>query len=75
MFRGELVIRLKKAQTVCKLYNHTSSGITVEGDIPWYVQFRVSKGSIADAANFDLGELWDPMRCRCGTFWMIHLTV
>ncbi|WP_028528699.1 hypothetical protein, partial [Ruminococcus gauvreauii] len=54
---GELVIRLKKAQTVCKLYNHTSSGITVEGDIPWYVQFRVSKGSIADAANFDLGEL------------------
>ncbi len=29
----------------------------MEGDIPWYVQFRVSKGSIADAANFDLGEL------------------
>ncbi|MCH1982974.1 procyclic acidic repetitive family protein [Ruminococcus sp. OA3] len=54
---NELVIRLKKAQTVCKLYNHTSSGITVEGDIPWYVQFRVSRGSIADAANFDLGEL------------------
>ncbi len=54
---NDLVIRLKKAQTVCKLYNHTGSGITVEGDIPWYVQFRVSKGSIADAANFDLGEL------------------
>jgi hypothetical protein len=55
MVPQELVIRLKKAQSACKIYNHSSSGISVSGDIPWYVQFRVTEGS--QEANFDLGDL------------------
>ncbi|MGI6006980.1 MAG: hypothetical protein ACOX8E_05745 [Ruminococcus sp.] len=55
MVPQELVIRLKKVQSACKIYNHTSNGVTVSGDIPWYVQFRVTEGG--QGANFDLGEL------------------
>ena len=47
--------------------NHTSNGITVHGDIPWYVQFRVSGGeeySFRNAEGADIFksyefQLWD----------------
>ena len=55
MVPQDLVIRLKKAQSACKVYNRTSNGITVSGEFPWYVQFRVTQGS--QDANFDLGDL------------------
>ena len=55
MVPQDLVIRLKKAQSACKVYNRTSNGITVSGEFPWYVQFRVTPGS--QDANFDLGDL------------------
>ena len=47
--------------------NHTSNGITVHGDLPWYVQFRVSGGeeySFRNAEGADIFksyefQLWD----------------
>lgn len=53
----ELIVRLKKAQLACQIMNRNSNGITVDGDFPWYVQFRAQKGNSAGAGTFDLGEL------------------
>ena len=55
MVPKELVIRLKKAQSASKLYNHTSNGISVSGNLPWYVQFKAEERS--GDANVDMGDL------------------
>src|SRR5699024_12234846 len=55
MVPQDLVIRLKKAQSACKVYNRTSNGSTVSGEFTGYVQCRVTHGSqCAEAALRDL---------------------
>lgn len=53
----ELVNRLIKAQIATQRMNRTSNDITVAGDMPWYVQFRVTKGNSMSTTTFDLGDL------------------
>ena len=39
---GDLLDRLYEAQSRVLGYNRVSMGVTVQGDLPWYVQFRAS---------------------------------
>lgn len=39
---GELLERLYDAQSRVLAYNRVSLGVTVQGDLPWYIQFRAS---------------------------------
>ena len=49
--------RLRAAQIVVGNHNKTSNGITVTGDLPWYVEFRATHGNSKGNGTFDLGEL------------------
>lgn len=39
---GELLDKLYEAQSRVLGYNRVSLGVTVQGDLPWYIQFRAS---------------------------------
>ena len=66
--------KLLSAQERAAIFNRQSNGVTIEGDIPWYVQFRVElrneqeDTSVLEAYNVDTFitpydmTLWDLMR-------------
>lgn len=57
--------KLTKAQEAASVINHTSEGIHVSGELPWYVVFRAEKTEAGDApASYTILEpykmtLWD----------------
>ncbi len=51
------IIRLKSAQSAVKQFNSSSNGIYVNGDLPWYVQFRVEKIGQTGSTSSDLSQL------------------
>ena len=60
--------KLAKAQEAAAAVNHTSNGISVSGELPWYVVFRAEKTDSTDApvsytvlAPYKM-SLWDAMQ-------------
>lgn len=49
--------RLRAAQLVIGENNKVSNGIRVDGDLPWYVEFRATYGNNKGGGTFDLGDL------------------
>ncbi|MGN0250247.1 MAG: sortase B protein-sorting domain-containing protein [Oliverpabstia sp.] len=51
LFGADTYIKLTEAQTRAAVFNRQSNGLTIEGDFPWYVQFRVElKNEMNNAA-------------------------
>lgn len=51
LFGADTYVKLTEAQTRAAVFNRQSNGLTIEGDFPWYVQFRVElKNEMNDAA-------------------------
>lgn len=51
LFGADTYVKLTEAQNRTAVFNRQSNGLTIEGDFPWYVQFRVElKNEMNDAA-------------------------
>lgn len=56
---SDSLVMLQTAQEQAKTVNRTSNGVTVDGEFPWYIQFRVqlnndkSDSSVLDGRNVD----------------------
>ena len=70
---ADSLVLLQTAQEQAKTVNRTSNGVTVDGDLPWYIQFQVqlnndkSDSSVLNGQNVDTFispyemKLWDMM--------------
>ena len=51
LFGADTYVKMTEAQNRAAVFNRQSNGLTIEGDFPWYVQFRVElKNEMNDAA-------------------------
>ncbi len=57
---ADSLVLLQTAQEQAKTVNRTSNGVTVDGDLPWYIQFQVqlnndkSDSSVLNSKNVDI---------------------